>query len=460
MRALILITLFLAAPAIAGDIVTSPPSAHPRLRVIADKVQPEALRQTLTRLVAFGTRHTMSDTRSATRGIGAARRWVKSRFEHLSSACGGCLAIVTPTQTVTGPRIDRPTQIMNVVAIQRGTREPDRVIIITAHLDSRVTDVTNTRSDAPGADDDGSGVAAVLEVARVLSHYRFPATVVYAVLSGEEQGLYGGKRMARYAREHGWQVEADFNNDIIGNIHGIDGVVDNTHVRVFSEGTKSTETPKQAAYRRYFGGEVDSPSRNVARFMAKLAERYLTNLHVMMIYRTDRFGRGGDQVPFLAAGYPAVRVTEPHENYHRQHQDVRVENGVHYGDVLSGVDFPYLAQVTRLNAISMAAMAWAPAPPRDLTIHGAVKPDTTLRWKRSPGAIGYTVWWRDTTAPQWTHSRWFGDVDHAVLKDIVIDNYFFGVSAVSRDGYASPVEFPGEAGSFTNLTPAPLRGGR
>ena len=453
-KTLVAFVLLVPACAVAQ---TPAPTTHPVLRRIAHQVDPSRLQSTLKRLVGFGTRHTMSLTHSDTRGIGAARRWVKSRFQAISADCGGCLTVVTPTQTVTGPRIDRPTEIMNVAAIQRGSRDPDRVIIITAHLDSRVTDVTNATRDAPGADDDGSGVAAVLETARVLSKQHFPATVVYAVLSGEEQGLYGGKLMARYAREHGWQVEADFNNDIIGNIHGIDGVVDNTHVRVFSEGTKSTETPKQAAYRRYFGGEVDSPSRNVARFMAALAERYLTNLHVMMIYRTDRFGRGGDQVPFLAAGYPAVRLTEPHENYHRQHQDVRVEHGIHYGDVLSGVDFPYLAQVTRLNAISMAAMAWAPAPPRDVKVRGAMQPDTTLRWTRSPGAAGYRVWWRATTAPQWTHSRRFGDVDHAVLKDIVVDNFFFGVSAVSKDGWASPVEFPGAAGSF--VTPMPRAGG-
>ena len=248
--------------------------------------------------------------------------------------------------------------------------------------------------------------------------------MVYAVLSGEEQGLYGGKLMARYAREHGWQVEADFNNDIIGNIHGIDGVVDNTHVRVFSEGTKSTETPKQAAYRRYFGGEVDSPSRNVARFMAALAERYLTNLHVMMIYRTDRFGRGGDQVPFLAAGYPAVRLTEPHENYHRQHQDVRVEHGIHYGDVLSGVDFPYLAQVTRLNAISdgrhglgAGAAARREGQGRDAARHHAAL-EGLARRRRLPRVVA-----RHHRAAMAAHSRRVGDVDHAVLKDIVIDNY-------------------------------------
>jgi Zn-dependent M28 family amino/carboxypeptidase len=450
---LALLTAFMLA---SGPVPaqTPPPTEHARLYRIAGQVQPAQLKATLTRLVGFGTRQTMSVTDSKTRGIGAARRWVKSRFETISKDCGGCLKVITPTQTVTGPRIDTPTEIMDVAAIQRGTSDPDRIIIITAHLDSRVTDVTNKTADAPGADDDGSGTAAVLEAARVLSKYKFPATLVYASLSGEEQGLYGGKLMAHYARQHGWQIEADLNNDIIGNIHGIDGVVDNTHVRIFSEGTKSTETPRQAAYRRSNCGEEDSPSRNVSRNMAGLAEQYLTNLHVDMIYRTDRFGRGGDQVPFLAAGYPAVRLTEPHVNYHRQHQDVRVENGIHYGDVLSGVNFPYLAQVTRLNLVTMAAMASAPAPPGELKVKGAVQPDTTLTWKASPGAAGYRVWWRDTTAPQWQHARWVGNVSKATLKDMVIDNDFFGVSAVSSDGYASPVEFPGFAGSFQDPPPA------
>lgn len=440
-------------PALAVAQTTPPPDTHPELRQIAHQVDPAQLHSTLARLVGFGTRHTMSVTDSDTRGIGAARRWVKSRFQAISKDCGGCLRIITPTQTVTGKRIDTPTPIMDVAAIQRGTSDPNRVILITAHLDSRVTDVMNRTANAPGADDDGSGTAAVLEAARVLSRYKFAATLVYASLSGEEQGLYGGKLMAHYARAHDWQVEADLNNDIIGNIHGIDGVVDNTHVCVFSEGTKSTETPRQAAYRRYFGGEVDSPSRNIARYMARLAEHYLTHFHVQMIYRTDRYGRGGDQVAFLALGYPAVRLTEPHENYHRQHQDVRVEHGIHYGDVLSGVDIPYLAQVTRLNLITMAAMAHAPAPPRGVEVKGSVQPDTTLTWKPSPGAAGYRVWWRETTAPQWQHQRWVGDVTTATLKDIVIDNYFFGVSAVSRDGYASPVEFPGFAGSFVSPPP-------
>src|SRR5262249_38714476 len=279
------------------------------------------------------TRHTLSDTKSNTRGIGAARRWTKSRFEQFNRACKGCLQLALPEQTVTGERIPKPASIVDVLAIQRGTSDPERVIVISGHIDSRVTDVLNATSDAPGADDDGSGTAAVIEAARVLSKHKFPATLVYAVLSGEEQGLYGGKLLAQYAHEHQWSVEADLNNDIVGNSTGTNGVKDDAHVRVFSEGTRSTETPEQASRRRYNGGEGDSASRNLARFVSGLADRYLTNFGVRMVYRTDRYSRGGDQVPILAAGYPALRFTEAIENYNHEHQDVRSENGVQYGDL-------------------------------------------------------------------------------------------------------------------------------
>jgi Zn-dependent M28 family amino/carboxypeptidase len=437
----------------ADTAAAAPPAFEgaPRaqLAAIAADVDAHALHDTIEHLVGFGTRHTMSDTKSDTRGIGAARRWVQSRFAAIAKDCGGCLEIVTPAQTFTGQRLPVPTEVMDVVAIQRGTSDPERVILITGHLDSRVTDVMDATHDAPGANDDGSGTAAVMEAARVLSNRRFGATIVYGVLSGEEQGLYGGKVLADYARSRGWRVEADLNNDIVGNTHGEDGVHDNTHVRIFSEGTKAIETPAQAARRRYNGGEVDSPSRNVARFMAGLAERTLTNLHVDMVYRTDRFGRGGDQVPFLEAGYPAVRLSEPHETYSRQHQDLRTENGVAYGDTIDGVDFDYLAQVTRLNAITLAAMAAAPPPPQGVAIAGAVSPDTTVSWSLQPGVAGWRVWWRGTTAPQWEHSRYFpAGATKAVLKNVVIDDWFFGVSAVSPDGWESPVVFPGDAGSF------------
>lgn len=426
------------------------PHEQADLHALAEAPDETRLHDTITALVGFGTRHTLSDTKSATHGIGAARRWVQSRFQAISRDCNGCLEIVTPSQVVTGKRIPKPTEVMDVVAIKRGSGDPQRTIVITGHLDSRVSDVMNAISDAPGANDDASGVAALLEAARLLSKQDHRATLVFAALSGEEQGLYGGKVLADYARAQGWQIEADLNNDIVGNSRGQNGTRDNTIVRVFSEGTRSTETPEQAKARNYYGGEVDSPSRNVARYMATLADQYLPELHVQMVYRTDRYGRGGDQVPFLEAGYPAVRVTEGHEDYTRQHQDLHEEHGIKYGDTIDGIDFRYMARITALNAITMASLAQAPAPPARVSVSGALTTDTTLSWQKVPGAAGYRVHWRDTTAPQWQHSHNVGDVDHYVLKDVVIDDWFFGVSAISADGYESPVVFPGDAGSFAS----------
>ena len=451
--------LLMASPALAAPVsapeAPAPSTDQPLLRTLAAEVDARALESTIRSLVGFGTRHTLSDTVSETRGIGAARRWVKAQFQGISKDCGGCLTIETPSEVVTGRRVPNPTEVMNVLAIQKGTSDPDRVIIIAGHLDSRVSDVMDFTSDAPGANDDASGVAAVIEAARILSKYKFPATLVFAALSGEEQGLYGGKVLANYARAKGWKVEADLNNDIIGNSRGQSGVMNNTQVRVFSEGTKAVETPQQANSRRYNGGEVDSPSRNLARYLDGLADRYLNNFDVVMVYRTDRYGRGGDQVPLLEAGYPAVRVTEAAENYDRQHQDLRTENGKAFGDTVEGVDFAYLAQVTRLNTMAMAGLASAPAPPSGVKIEGAVSPDTKVSWTATPGAAGHRVWWRDTTAPQWSLNRWAASpAISATLKDVVIDDFFFGVSAVTKDGWESPVVFPGAAGSFESPPPA------
>lgn len=455
MRRTALFVLALSAmPAFAAEQAPQEPHEQAALHALANAPSEAELRATIEKLVGFGTRHTLSDTTSDTRGIGAARRWVKARFEAISKDCGGCLEIVTPSQSFTGQRAPTPVEVMDIVAIKRGKGDPKRVIAMTGHLDSRVSDIMNITSDAPGANDDASGVAALIEAGRLLSKSDNQATLVFAALSGEEQGLYGGKVLADYAVAQGWQVEADLNNDIVGNSRGQNGVIDNTTVRVFAEGTKSNESEKQANYRRYHGGEVDSPSRNVARYMAALAETYMPDFRVRMVYRTDRFGRGGDQVPFLEAGFPAVRVTEAHEDYTHQHQDLRTENGIRYGDTIEGVDFRYLARVTALNTLTMAAMSRAPAPPTGVRIDGALASDTTVQWKKQPDASGYVVHWRDTTTPQWQFRRAVGDTDKTVLKDVVIDDWFFGVSAVSRDGYASPVVFPGEAGSFERSPPA------
>jgi Zn-dependent M28 family amino/carboxypeptidase len=431
------------------------PTEHALLHELAGEVSAERQHATIAKLVSFGTRHTLSDTKSPTRGIGAARRWVAAEFAAMSKDCGGCLSVETPAETVTGRRVPNPTEVMDVLAIQRGTTDPDRVIVISGHIDSRVTDVMNAAADAPGANDDASGVAAVMEAARVLSKHKFPATLVFAVLSGEEQGLLGGKVLADAAKAKGWRVEADLNNDIVGNSEGINGVRETTRVRVFSEGTKTVETAAEADKRRYNGGEVDSPSRQLARFMDGLADRYLGNFKVAMVYRTDRFSRGGDQVEMLKAGFPSVRVTEANENYNRQHQDLRTEGGVRYGDVIEGVDFAYLANVTRLNIISMAALASAPAPVTGVEISGAVSADTTVKWRPAPDAARYRLWWRSTTDPQWRYSREAAPTGQAVLKDVNIDDWFFGVSAVGPDGYESPVVFPGPPGSWAHEDPAP-----
>ncbi|MGZ3402087.1 MAG: M28 family peptidase [Phenylobacterium sp.] len=440
------------AAAFAATTVSAQPSPaeHALLHELAAQVSPEQQHAVIARLVSFGTRHTLSDTKSDTRGIGAARRWVASQFAAISKDCGGCLTVETPSETFTGRRVPNPTEVMDIVAIQRGTTDPNRVIVISGHMDSRVTDVQNFTSDAPGANDDGSGSAAVIEAARVLSKHKFPATLVFAVLAGEEQGLYGGHVLADYATRQGWHVEADLNNDIVGNSEGINGVRETTRVRVFSEGTKTVETAAEADKRRYNGGEVDSPSRQLARFMDGLADRYMGNFHVTMVYRTDRFARGGDQVEMLKAGFPSVRVTEANENYNRQHQDLRTENGIRYGDTIEGVDFAYLANVTRVNVISMAAMAMAPAPPTHVDISGAVSADTTVKWQPAADAAHYRLWWRSTTDPQWRHSRDIGPSGKAVLKDVNIDDWYFGVSAVGPDGWESPVVFPGAAGSWTH----------
>ncbi|MFL6591235.1 MAG: M20/M25/M40 family metallo-hydrolase [Luteimonas sp.] len=457
MRVLRISSSTLLATLLSGSVLAGGPTAgdsgdarlHPELSAIAKAVSPQSLHEIDASLVGFGTRSSLSDTASDTRGIGAARRWVKSRFGEISKDCGGCLDVVTPSQVFTGKRTPpEGVEIMDVVAIQRGTSDPDRVIVITGHLDSRRTDVMDATGEAPGANDDASGVSALIETARVLSRYKFPATLVYSADSGEEQGLYGGKVIAQYAVDHGWKVEANLNNDIVGSPNGGDGQSDPHTVRVFSEGTKSNETLEQAKYRRYHGGEVDSPSRNLARFMQSLAGRYLDGFQVRMVYRTDRYGRGGDQTEFLAQGFPAVRVTESHEDYTHQHQDIRTENGVRYGDTIEHVDFDYLANVTRLNAITMAALANAPAPPSGVDIEGEVAYDTTVSWKPVPGAARYRVWWRETTAPQWQQARDAGNATSLKLQRINIDDYDFGVSAVSAGGWESPVVFPGFAGSF------------
>ncbi len=451
----IAIGALLAAFPVAAVAQTPASVDQPAVHGLVSQVRTDRLRADIEALVGFGTRHTLSDTVSETRGVGAARRWVAREFEAISRECGGCIAVETPSAVITAPpRIPNPTEVVSVAAVQRGQTDPDRVILISAHLDSRVSDVMNATDDAPGANDDASGVAALIEAARVLSKEQFAATLVYAALTGEEQSLHGATIVANWAREQGWDV-INLNNDMVSNVQGQDGNIETTRIRVFAEGTRTVETPQEANQRRYNGGEVDSPSRNLARYIDTIADRYLTDFDVEMIYRTDRYGRGGDQTGFLRAGYPAVRIVEGNENYDRQHQDLRTEDGRVYGDTIEGVNFAYLTQATRLNVATMASLARAPAPPTGVTIAGAVQPDTTLSWEAVPGATAYRVWWRPTTAAQWSNFRNAGNVTTFTLRGVVIDDYFFGVSAISADGYESPVVFPGAAGSFVAPAPPP-----
>ena len=469
--------------ALAAAALIVPPAAAQRerraepvpqadLRELADEVSQESLRAIVERLVGFGTRHTLSARDHPTRGIGAALNWTEAEFRRYARACGGCLQVVRTGDTVTGRRIPTPTLVENVVAIQRGTTRPDQVVIITGHIDSRVTDPMNAAADAPGANDDGSGTAAVIEAARLLSRHRFPATIVYAALSGEEQGLVGGRILAEHARAQGWQVVANLNNDIIGNSCGSDGLCDDDNVRVFSEGLRWQGGDSLRPLVRSQGGENDSPSRNLSRFLASLAEQLRLGLDVRQIWRNDRFGRGGDHTEFLNAGFPAVRFSVAVENYNWQHQDLRVENGVEYGDTIDKMDFSYLRRVGALNVAALAALARAPMPPAP-TVEGAVSTDTTVAWAAVPGAAQYVVRWRRTDSNQWQHSRRFRtDIVNcagnaclltadssrtfsASLPGVRVDDWVFGVSSVSADGYESPVASAVPGGGFGPYTPPP-----
>jgi hypothetical protein len=437
------VTCLVFSAAVAEDV---------RHQLAAD-VSADRIESDIRTLVGFGTRHTLSETESDSRGIGAARRWIADEFRRISADCGGCLEVLTISDTVTGRRIPAPTEVVSVVAIQRGTLDPGRMVMMSGDIDSRVSDALNGTSDSPGANDNASGMAGTIEAARVLSQHKFPGTIVYAGLSGEEQGLYGGRIVAEHAEREGWRIKAVLNNDMIGNITGINGVTDNTTARVFSEGTRYVETEEEARTRRFSGGEVDSPSRNIARYVDRMADEFIPNLDVMMIYRLDRFGRGGHHRPFNEAGIPGVRIMETNEHYHRQHQDLRIEDGIEYGDVIEGVNFDYARKLTALNVVSLAGMAMAPPFPANVEIEGAVRPSTTLRWTVPEGRAannlaGYRVYWRLTTEPQWTWSRDVGLVNSFTLENIVIDNYLFGVASVSKDGVVSPVVFPGPTGSF------------
>lgn len=419
---------------------------HPLYNII-ESVSSKRLEKDVQILVNFGTRHTLSDTLSESRGIGAARRWIKSEFETISKNCDNCLEVFYQKNYFTpkdGDRIVKPVWINNVVAIQRGTKHPNRFIIMSGDIDSRISDPTNYTDDSPGANDNASGMAGTIEAARVLSQYSFKNSIIYVGLAGEEQGLFGGKGLASHAQKEGWEIIGILNNDMIGNIRGVDGVIDNRTFRIFSEPVPANETEKQRNARRFYGGEIDGISRQLARYVHKNVNHYMPEMNPMMIYRLDRFGRGGHHRPFNDLGFAGIRIMEAHENYVMQHQDIRLEDGIAYGDIIDGVDFEYAKKLTAVNAINLASLAWAPPALKKLAIGGIVQATVKFRWEKvnDPNVAGYKIYWRDTTSPTWDHSRFVGDVSEAALEGIVIDNSFFGVATVGKNGFESTVVFP------------------
>ena len=420
---------------------------------IIENTSSAKLEENIRILANFGTRHTLSDTLSETRGIGAARRWIKRKFESISKNCGNCLDVFYQKNYFTpkdGDRIVKPVWINNVVAIQRGKIHPNRFIIMSGDIDSRISDPTNYTDDSPGANDNASGMAGTIEAARVLSEYTFNNSILYVGLAGEEQGLFGGKGLAKHAKEKGWEIIGILNNDMIGNIKGIDGIIDNRSFRIFSEPVPANETENERKARRFYGGEVDGISRQLARFVHKNVKKYMPEMNPMMIYRLDRFGRGGHHRPFNDLGFAGIRIMEAHENYVMQHQDIRLENGIAYGDIIEGVNFDYAKKLTSVNTINLASLAWAPPSVKKLSIGGIVEASVKFKWEKvqDPNVIGYKIYWRDTTSPTWQNERFVGDINKYTLKGIVIDNFYFGVATVGKNGYESPVVFPN--GIFKN----------
>jgi hypothetical protein len=429
---------------------SAPPS--PEVARIIAEIDARNIERTIRKLVSFGTRNTLSAQDNPTRGIGAARDWLFGEFQKAAAQSDGRMTVEKQSymQEAMPPpqgRVPQPTTITNVVATLRGTQpaSENRLYVTSGHYDSMCTSPIDAVCDAPGANDDASGTAAVLEMARVMSKYRFDATIVFMAVAGEEQSLLGSTYYAEQAKQKKWNIEAMFTNDIIGSSLGGNGVRDRRTVRVFSEGVPSNETEDEARTRRSVGGENDSASRQLARFIKETGARYLPGFNVMMVYRRDRYLRGGDHIPFLERGYPAVRFTEPNEDYHHQHQNIRIENGIQYGDLPQFVDFAYIAQVARVNAASLASLALAPAAPKNVGIlTKRLTNDTDLQWSANtePDAAGYEIVWRETTSPVWTGARMVGNVTTYTMPGMSKDNYFFGVRAVDKDGNRSPATYP------------------
>ena len=435
--------------AAAATTSASKSNSEQQIEQIVADIKPGVIERYVRRLVAFGTRHTMSDAVSENRGIGAARRWIKGELERCSAESGNRLQVrfdsfIEPASA----RLPRATELVNVVATLPGSQAAsvDRIYVVSGHYDSRASDPLDFSSDAPGANDDASGSAAVMAMACAMAHYRFDATLVFMTVAGEEQGLYGSAHWAEMAKQQKLQVAGMFTNDIIGSSRADDGHVDATQVRLFAEGIPALkEMPDNLRTLLATGGENDSTSRQLARHVKEIGERYVPGFKVTIVQRRDRYLRGGDHIPFLERGYPALRFTEPNEDFRHQHQDVRSEAGTRFGDLNEFVDFAYVAQVARVNAAALASLALAPAAPANVQVKtDKLENDTELLWQanKEPDLAGYRVVWRATSSALWEGSEEVGKATRYVVKGRSKDNYFFGVQAVGRDGNASVASYP------------------
>jgi Zn-dependent M28 family amino/carboxypeptidase len=436
-----------SATAQTGSSRSAPVRSNQQIARLVREIDAKNIERSILKLVSFGTRNTLSAQDDPIRGIGAARDWLFAEFSKVAETSGGRMTVEKQTfEQPKAPRIPQPTTLTNVVATLKGTQPESvqRVYVVSGHYDSMCSSPTDAKCDAPGANDDASGTAAVLEMARVMAKYKFDATIVFMAVAGEEQGLLGSTHFAEESKKNNVDIEGMFTNDIIGSSQGGNGVHDARTVRVFSEGVPTNETAAEANTRRSVGGENDSTARQLARFIKETATAYVPAMKVMMVYRRDRYGRGGDHIPFLERGYPAVRFTETNENYQHQHQNVRVENGVKYGDLPEFDDFNYIADVARVNAASLAMLALAPARPKAVELGGGLADDSTLKWEgnKEQDIAGYEIVWRDTTSAVWTNSLLVGNVTTYTMKGMSKDNYFFGVRAVDKEGNRSPASYP------------------
>src|SRR4026208_1412151 len=447
------LTFILLASASLNVVVAQTPRRSPVVRnrtisSIVREIDARNVEASIRKVVSFGTRNTLSEQNDPKRGIGAARDWLYAEFSKIAETSGGRMTVEKQSyEQQKAQRVPQPTIVTNVVATLKGSQPEatDRIYVVSGHYDSMCNSPTDAKCDAPGANDDASGTAAVLEMARVMAKYEFDATIVFMAVAGEEQSLLGSTHFAEQAKQKNWDIDAMFTNDIVGNTLGGNGVRDRGTVRVFSEGVPSNETTAEATTRRSVGGENDSPSRQLARFIKEIGDGFVPQMKVMLVYRRDRYGRGGDHIPFLERGYPAVRFTEVNEEFRHQHQNGRVENGVQFGDLPEFVDFAYVANVARVNAASLAALALAPARPKGVTILSQrLSNDTELKWDANaePDLVGYEIVWRDTTAAVWTNSKPVGNVTTFTMKGMSKDNYFFGVRSIDKDGNRSPVAYP------------------